>query len=53
MSKDFSSYMQILIDIRFDPNMVSDKITSDFNSLIEEYRGKLGYLEKKKNKKNE
>lgn len=50
MAKDFSSYMQILIDIRFDPNMVSDKITSDFNSLIEEYRGKMGYLEKKKNK---
>jgi len=36
-----------MIDLRFDPNILGDRLESDFTKLIEEYRERAGYLVKK------
>ena len=41
-----SVFFNLMVDYKFDDNLVSDRMNFDYENLIQEYRTKLGILKK-------
>jgi len=48
ITDEMISYFTLMIDLRFDPNILGQKIDSDFDELIKNYKEKTGHVQKTK-----
>jgi len=48
ITDEMISYFTLIIDLRFDPNILGQKINSDFDELIKNYKEKTGHVQKTK-----
>ena len=46
ITKEMTIFFNMMIDLKFDPNIVSDRMEFDYENLIQEYREKIGMLKK-------
>lgn len=51
LTQELSAMHNIMIDLRFNPKILEDRLGLDFDILVSEYKEKTGYVTKKGTKK--